>query len=201
MQYLLTGLLIGTVFGMPIGAIGAMSIQRTLRYGPLAGLITGLASSVADVIYACIGAFGFTMISEVMLEYQVPIHITGAILMIIIAIRMIYKKQILMSEEVETKEYIKLFLSSFAIAITNPVAILSFLFAFSVFDIHGTLGMYNGCFLVLGVFFGTFLWWLLLTWAVNALRKRMQASWFHKLNIGFGIVLIVFSLGVIGKTM
>ena len=53
---LLTGLAIGLVFGMPVGAAGIMSMQRTLSAGPTAGFITGMGSSVAVCLY---GALGF----------------------------------------------------------------------------------------------------------------------------------------------
>ena len=58
------GMLIGLLFGVPAGVVGAMTVQRTWNYGMKAGLLTGLGSSVADCIYACIGAFGLTVISE-----------------------------------------------------------------------------------------------------------------------------------------
>ena len=62
-EYFVNGVLIGLVFGMPIGAVGAMSIQRTINHGVVAGFISGAASSLADVLYACVGAFGLTVFS------------------------------------------------------------------------------------------------------------------------------------------
>lgn len=53
---LLTGLAIGLVFEMPVGAAGIMSMQRTLSAGPAAGFIAGMGSSVAVCLY---GALGF----------------------------------------------------------------------------------------------------------------------------------------------
>jgi threonine/homoserine/homoserine lactone efflux protein len=59
-SYLIRGLLIGLIFGVPAGAIGALTIQRTLNSGFTAGLMTGLGSSAADILYACVGVFGVT---------------------------------------------------------------------------------------------------------------------------------------------
>lgn len=56
-NYLVRGLLIGLIFGVPAGAIGALTIQRTLNGGFAAGLSTGLGSSAADLLYACAGIF------------------------------------------------------------------------------------------------------------------------------------------------
>lgn len=59
-SYLIRGFLIGLIFGVPAGAIGALAIQRTLRGGFWAWLVTGLGSSAADLLYACAGIFGLT---------------------------------------------------------------------------------------------------------------------------------------------
>lgn len=46
------GILIGLIFGLPVGAVGAMTVQRTWEHGIKAGLLTGMGSSAADCIYA-----------------------------------------------------------------------------------------------------------------------------------------------------
>ena len=48
-SYLIRGLLIGLIFGVPAGAIGALTIQRALNSGFTAGLMTGLGSSAAEI--------------------------------------------------------------------------------------------------------------------------------------------------------
>lgn len=202
LEYLLNGVLIGLVFGIPMGVVGAMSIQRTINYGVWAGFISGAASSVADVMYACVGAFGLSVISDFILAYQTPIHLIGASLLILIAIRMITKKGVKISTEtVDVKDHMKMFLSSFAVAITNPAAIISFLFAFSVFGINGTLDFMEGIQLITGIFVGTLCWWILLVGFVNFLKKKLTMKWLYRLNVLFGLILIVFSCGVCIKTL
>jgi threonine/homoserine/homoserine lactone efflux protein len=82
-SYLIKGILIGLLFGMPVGAVGAMTVQRTLSHGIKAGLMTGLGSSVADCVYASIGAFGLTFVSDFLLKYQTAIHTLGGTLLLI----------------------------------------------------------------------------------------------------------------------
>lgn len=201
-QYLIMGVLIGIVFGMPIGAVGALSMQRTIHQGAYAGLLTGVASSIADVLYACVGAFGLTFISNFLLTYQMPIHLSGAFLLVVIAIRIICKKESLTEgKEMDVKGYFKMFISSFAIAIMNPAAILSFLFAFSVFGIQGSLGLTNGMQVVVGVFLGTFLWWILLVVFTSFMKRKLSTAWYGKVNQVFGVILIVFSIAVIMKAL
>lgn len=201
-EFLIKGMLIGLIFGMPIGAVGAISIQRTIHHSSIAGFISGMGSSLADVLYACIGAFTLTVISDFLLKYQMPINLIGAVLLIIIAIRMIVKKEVEIAlAELDKKGYSKIFLSSFAIAITNPAAIISFLFAFSIFGINGTLAIVDGIQLVIGVFIGTLCWWLLLVILVSFMKKKLTTKWMNRLQIVFGILLIMFSCGILIKML
>lgn len=206
--YLLQGMAIGILFGLPAGAVGAMTAQRTWMYGAKAGLLTGLGSSVADCFYACVGAFGLTFISHFLLHYQTVIHGAGGCLILLMGVRMLVGK----SREVQTKdkqvekqtgrrkeEHINagLFFSSFAIGITNPAAILTFLFAFSWFGITGKLSLGEGIFLVAGVFIGTYLWWGTLTGLILWMKRKMKKLKMTSINRIFGVVLSAFGIVVL----
>ena len=69
-NYLLKGLVIGVVFGVPAGVVGILSIQRVLTQGAFAGFLTGIGSSAADIFYACVGVFGLTFISDILLKHH-----------------------------------------------------------------------------------------------------------------------------------
>lgn len=206
--YLLQGITIGILFGLPAGAVGAMTAQRTWMYGAKAGLLTGLGSSVADCFYACVGAFGLTFISDFLLHYQTVIHGAGGCLILLMGVRMLAGK----SREVQTKdkqvekqtgrrkeEHINagLFLSSFTIGITNPAAILTFLFAFSWFGITGNLSPGAGSALVAGVFIGTYLWWGTLTGLILWMKRKMKKLKMTSINRIFGVVLSAFGIVVL----
>ena len=68
MEYLLRGVMVGVLFGIPAGAVGALVVQRTWSGGIWAGLLTGLGASAADCCYAPIGVFGLTVLSEFLLH-------------------------------------------------------------------------------------------------------------------------------------
>ena len=134
-NYLLKGLLVGLVFGVPAGAIGALTIQRSLSQGFLAGFLTGLGSSAADVLYACVGVFGVTIISDFLLAHQTPIGLLGGLLIVSLGV-IVFRKEGRAAERAEQETHLTvLFGSSFLIAITNPSTILSFFVAFATFGI------------------------------------------------------------------
>lgn len=47
--FMLKGILIVLLFGVPVGADGTMTIQRTLEHGIKAGLVTRLSSIAENV--------------------------------------------------------------------------------------------------------------------------------------------------------
>ena len=173
MSLLWKGILIGLIFGVPVGAVGAMTAQRTWEYGIRAGLLTGMGSSVADCIYAGIGAFGLTMISNFLLEYQTVIHLVGGAIVMFMGIRLLLRKGEEAAVSAVSGKW-KMFLSSFAVGSTNPAAILTFLFAFSWFGITEGSTLRNGWLVVAGVFMGTYLWWGGLSAAVALARKKKR---------------------------
>lgn len=189
------GVLIGLLFGVPAGAVGAMTVQRTWNYGIKAGLLTGMGSSVADCIYACIGAFGLTVISEFLLKYQNLINFAGGGLILYMGFHLIFGKKEA-GEIPSVSGRVKMFLSSFLVGITNPAAILTFLFAFSYFGISGKTNFLQGMWLVIGVFLGTYLWWGALSVAVNFMKSRQKKDNFQMMNRIFGVILCLFGLVV-----
>lgn len=195
--FMMKGILIGLLFGMPAGAVGAMTAQRTLNYGMKAGLLTGLGSSVADCLYACVGACGLTLISGFLLEYQSIINLIGGCLILGMGIGMLKKKNAMSQKMADSAAGIRMFLSSFAVGITNPAAILTFLFAFSWFGIQGQTGLADGIGLVCGVFIGTYIWWGTLSGIVTLLKKKAKKDHLAVMNRIFGVILILFGTVVL----
>jgi threonine/homoserine/homoserine lactone efflux protein len=191
-SFLLRGILIGLFFGVPAGAVGTMAAQRTLNNGARAGLITGLGSSIVDCLYACISAFGLSFISDFLLHYQKIINILGGCLILIMGIRQLIPNCKNARLHYSASGGIKMFLSSFAVAITNPAAILTFLFAFTYFWISGQTGIFQGIQLVNGVFVGTYIWWVSLCLVLSLLKNKAEIQNIRTMNIIFGLVLCIF---------
>lgn len=198
-EYLFKGILIGLIFGIPAGAVGALTVQRAISGGFRAGIFTGMGSSAADVFYASVGAFGITFVSDFIMKNQTVIYIVGGLFIAAMGAAMLLKSPKTAKENAEIKKIPAMFFSSLAVGITNPSAVLSFVFAFSVFDISGGLNASNGVFLVLGVFIGTMLWWTALSGITVIFRNKLYSGGMKKLNIIFGIILTIFAVSVIIK--
>lgn len=197
-MFLVKGLLIGLIFGIPVGAVGTLTLQRTINYNGKLGFITGLGSSVADMIYVLIGVFGITIISDFLLEYQILINTLGSLFIFILGIQKIRKKTIL-EKEARKVGIGKIFLSSFIVGITNPTAILTFLFAFTYFDITNMNTIFDGIGVIIGVLLGTIIWWSILVFIGNKLKKNIDGKKLKLINKIFGMILIIFALSIMIK--
>lgn len=192
--YFIRGLLIGLIFGVPAGAIGALTIQRTLEKGFFAGFVTGTGSSAADLIYSCAGVFGITIIADFLSAHQVVIRVIGGFVILLLG-AVILRKTELPSVQPDTKGTpIFFFMSAFMAAIFNPATILSFMAAFTAFGIHGDLDAYQGTALILGVFAGTLCWWAALSGVVAHFRKRVTNNVYKWLNRILGCFMTLFGI-------
>lgn len=206
-NYLIKGLIIGIVFGVPAGVVGVLSIQRNLSYGVFAGIVTGLGSSTADVFYVCVGVFGMSVISDFLLKHQRLLCIGGCLAVSMAGIHTFRKKEkkpveqpvgALMTDrfsippEKSLRKTIACFFSALAIAMTNPAAILSFMVVFSMFQINGAESVGENIQLVFGIFCGTCIWWFGIAAAVSLFRNRITDEIYIKLNRTFGVLMVLF---------
>ena len=85
--------------------------------------------------------------------------------------------------------------STLLLTLTNPMTILSFAAIFAGLGAGGAGSDYGSDFMVvLGVFFGSALWWLLLSGGAAALRTVVTPNALRWVNCVSGVVILVFGL-------
>lgn len=196
-EYVVRGVLIGLIFGVPAGAIGALTIQRTLEKGFAAGFLTGAGSSAADLLYAAAGIFGIAVISDFLAAYQNLIQAVGGVLIAILGISVLRKKERAAAVQETKGNLVFCFLSSFGTAVMNPATILSFMIAFTAFEINGDVSVPEGFGLILGVLAGTLGWWLILSGIVSLFRERITGRIYIWLNRILGSLMTFFGIVMI----
>jgi threonine/homoserine/homoserine lactone efflux protein len=74
--------------------------------------------------------------------------------------------------------------------ITNPVTILVFLAIFTALGLGGTqVTFFRAGILVLGVWTGSFLWWLALSLGIGTFRRSIEPRHLAWISRGSGIIL------------
>ncbi|MHB8983803.1 MAG: LysE family translocator [Carboxydocellales bacterium] len=192
------GLIIGLSIAAPVGPIGVLCIQRTLAKGRLAGLATGLGAATADGIYGLIAGFGITLISSFLISQQTWIRLLGGIFLCYLGISTFISKPAEIAATIEEGGLIGSYFSTLLLTLTNPMTIISFM---GIFASLGSLTQNNNytsaAILVLGVFLGSALWWLMLSFIVSTLRSKFRPTelkWINKLS---GTIIVVFGLATL----
>lgn len=198
-MFLLKGIIIGLIIGTPVGAAGAVCMSRTLQYGVRSGFVTGLGCSVADCIYASVGAFGLTAVSSFLAENDTLISLIGGCIVSAMGVMALMNKGNVITAMKAKPGYIKMFLSSFCIGITNPAVVIISMIAFGYFKIPKDRTIFQSAMLSLGFFVGTIIWWFILIGAIKLIKNRYGNNIGNKANKIFGVIMLILGLIVFGR--
>ncbi|CUK10339.1 leucine export protein LeuE [Shimia thalassica] len=183
---LLRGIGIGFAIAAPVGPIGLLCIRRTLADGRGAGIATGMGAATADAVYGLLVAVGFAA-TGVLLRYATPMAFCGGLLIIWLGIGTLRSffaagttrdSQLAVSSH---KTILRSWATTFVLTLSNPMTILAFVGLVAGLGAT-TQGTQTGPYwLVLGVFLGSALWWLILVQLALTARTRLTPDvtrWF-----------------------
>jgi threonine/homoserine/homoserine lactone efflux protein len=191
----LRGLVIGLSIAAPVGPIGVLCIRRTLAQSRGYGLVSGLGAATADAVYGCVAGFGLTFISSFLVNQQMWLRLVGGAFLCYLGIKTLLAKPAEEAAEARGTGLLGAYSSTFFLTLTNPMTILSFAAIFAGLGIAETGGDYaSAAILVLGVFIGSALWWLLLSGGVSLFRSKFTPQalvWVNRISglivVGFGV--------------
>ncbi|MBU6383434.1 MAG: LysE family translocator [Verrucomicrobia bacterium] len=201
-DWFLKGIILGFSIAAPVGPIGILCVRKTLQFGRFSGLFSGLGAACADSVYAIIAAFGLTMISNFLLAGQFWFRLIGGVFLLYLGWKTFVAKAATDSKQVPHTTLLNDFISTFFLTITNPMTILSFLAVFAglgLSSVHGDYLQAGG--LVLGVFLGSTLWWLLLSEGVTMFRKKVSEKVMIWINRIAGVIILGFGVSALLSIM
>lgn len=195
MEFFTKGLLIGFCIAAPVGPIGVLCIQRTLSYGRLSGLFTGLGAATADAFYGVIAACGLTLISNFLIGQQFWFRVLGGIFLIYLAYKTFMSKPAENAVTNHHKGLITDYFSTVFLTITNPTTILSFIAVFAGLGLGNVNNTYlTAAMMVTGVLVGSALWWLILSTAVSLVKYKISRNILQMINRMSGLVILIFGV-------
>ena len=191
--FFLKGILVGVVIAVPVGPVGLMCIRRTIFEGKLAGFVSGLGAASADAVFGIVAGFGLTVISDWLFGYQRWLRAAGASFLLVVGGRSFLTKPPAKADSPPDPESLSwYYVSTFALTLTNPVTIVAFLAIFAAVGLSGpeaTLG--RAAILVLGVWVGSLLWWLALSFGIGVFVRSFEPRHLAWINRGSGAILVL----------
>jgi threonine/homoserine/homoserine lactone efflux protein len=196
MRFLLRGLIIGFSIAAPVGPIGVLCIRRTLAEGRTFGFISGLGAATADAVYGCIAGFGLAFISSFLVRQQVGLRLVGGAFLCYLGFKTFLAKSVEQAAPTTKGNGLAgAYVSTFFLTLTNPLTILSFAAIFAGLGVGDASGNYvSAGVLVLGVFIGSALWWLILSGVVGVVRTTLTPHGLRWVNRISGLIITGFGL-------
>jgi threonine/homoserine/homoserine lactone efflux protein len=193
--FLLRGLAIGFSIAAPVGPIGVLCIRRTFAEGRASGFVSGLGAASADAIYGCIAAFGLTSVSNLLVSQQVWLRLIGGVFLCYLGIKTLLSKPAEQAASAKGNGLVGAYASTFFLTLTNPMTIISFAAIFAGLGLASTSANYmSATVLVLGVFIGSALWWLILSGGIGVFREKFNLRGLQWINRISGAIITGFGL-------
>lgn len=193
--FFLKGFVIGLAIAAPVGPIGVLCIQRTIAYGRLSGLATGLGAATADGFYGAVAAFGLAVIANFLTGLEFWFRLIGGLFLLYLGCRSFLSEPPQKVSESPHKGLLSDYLSTLFLTLTNPMTLLSFGFIFAGLGLGKSGGIISyATFMTLGVFLGSACWWLILSSGVGLLRVHLSTDAMKIVNWISGVVIAAFGI-------
>jgi threonine/homoserine/homoserine lactone efflux protein len=193
-------MLVGFAIAAPVGPIGVLCIRRTLADGRASGFVSGLGAATADLIYGSIAALGLTAVADLLGGISLWTRLVGGIFLCYLGGRTLLEAPAERPAEARARNLLGAYASTFALTITNPATIISFLGVFAGMGAASGVADYSDALLlVAGVFSGSALWWLLLSGGVSLLRSRVTPSVLRWVNRVAGLIILGFGVAALAS--
>ncbi len=198
------GFLVGFAVAAPLGPIGVLVIERSLREGRARGFFTGLGAAAADAVFALLGAMGTSLAARFVAQ-SAWLQIAGGAFLVWLGARAWRGRHDVAAAEASPSRtgHARAFFSTFALTLTNPATIFSFA------AVSAGLGLGTGtastpaaaALLAASVLAGSAAWWLGLSIGVALLRGRLGSRSMRAIRVGSGAVLAGFGAIVLVRAL
>ncbi len=189
------GIVLGFSVAAPVGPIGILCMDRSLRHGKLSGFSTGMGAAAADTLYGAIAAIGIASVMGFLAGYERELRFIGGVLLLIVAWRMYITPPPVFQQRApgQKRPLGRLFTESFILTISNPMTILGFMAVYAGLGIQAS-NMKEIWIVLLGVFLGSAVWWLSLSIGTVLLRQKLTPKFLERFSRGAGIMIGIFGL-------
>lgn len=196
--------MIGFSIAAPIGPIGLLCIRCAVAHGRLNGFLCGLGAATADACYGTVAALGLTAVTSFLLGAQPWLQLLGGGFLVGLGIQTV-RTAPPPAEGPRSADGAALasgYFSTLGLTLMNPMTILPFLGIFAGLGIGAQSGgALPASALVLGVFFGSAAWWLVLSMLAGWLGDRLRHRGLRTLNVASGLIIAGFGVWQLGALL
>lgn len=197
-ELILKGLIVGVIISAPMGPVGILCIQRTMRKGRAYGIATGAGAALSDFFYALMTGLGMSFVIDFIEQGQTLfwLKLLGSMMLLIFGIHT-YLQDPQKSMRAQMKKKGTLFynfISGFGLTISNPLIVFLFIALFNMFTFVIPENIYGQTLGYLSIIAGAMLWWIGLTYIITKMKNNFGARGILVLNRSIGSIVIIASI-------
>ncbi|MBB1538880.1 MAG: LysE family transporter [Prevotella sp.] len=205
LELILKGIIIGIIASAPMGPVGILCIQRTLKKGRWYGFVTGIGAAFSDIIYALITGLGMSFVMDLITNptNKFWLQISGSVILMLFGVycwKSNPASHVHQSSQ-NKGSYSHNGFTAFLLTVSNPLILLLFMASFAQFNFVIPNHPFEMSFGYIGIFAGALMWWFGLTWLVDKIREKFDIDGISILNKIIGAVVVIFSLIVLVGTV
>ena len=163
-------------------------------------MASGMGAATVDALYGCVAGFGLTLISQFLIRGQFWFRLVGGVFLLYLGARTFLSRPAAAASSAQRSDLAGDYFSTFFLTLTNPLTVLSFAAIFAGLGLGATGGGYGSAtMMVLGVFLGSGLWWLILSWGAARLRDRFSLRGLRWVNRISGAIILGFGAAALAS--
>ena len=198
LDFIVKGMLIGMIASAPMGPVGVLCVQRTLKKGRWYGFATGIGAAISDIIYAAITGFGMAFVMDFVNNPQNKFYlqIVGSLMLLAFGwytyrtdpTRKMHKS----GQEKGTLTYN--LVTAFFVTLSNPLIMFLFIALYAQFAFVLPIHPFEMMVGFLSIVAGALLWWWGLTWLIDKIRVKFDDFGIRLINQIIGVAVIIGSI-------
>ena len=197
-QLVMKGLIVGVIISAPMGPVGILCIQLTMKKGRMFGIVTGAGAALSDFIYALMTGFGMHFVIEFIERGQTLfwLKLMGSIMLLIFGIHTYMQdpRKGMRNKMKRKGTLFYNFISGFGLTISNPLIVFLFIALFNMFTFVIPSNLLGQAIGYLSIIAGAMLWWLGLTYVIAKMKDSFGLRGILYLNRGIGSIVICSSI-------
>lgn len=190
------GLVIGVSVAAPVGPMAILCLRRSIMFGRSVGFATGMGVASAHALYAAVAMVGLQAVSTLLGEHKSFVRLASAVVVTGLGVRIACASPSSDHGDRPALTRRSAYASAVGLCMANPLTILSIASLFAGLDPTAAHGPPGAIMLVLGVFAGSSLWWLLMTRSASVFAGRFTAGTLSAFNRLAGSSLVALGASI-----
>lgn len=196
----LSGAVLGLSIAAPVGPMGLLCINRTLRAGIWAGVSTGAGATTVNVIYCGVLLLTLDGIRPWLNDHRAVFSVLGAVLMLFFACRVARTpRQVSAGSGGAKRSLLVSYLTAVAFNAMNPMSMLLMLGGIATLLDPAARGDGDVQFMLVGLCLGSISWWICLSGVTALLSSRMSPGTMGIVDKVSATILLGFSAMAVAR--